>query len=270
MKLATWTTFLFLSAGWSAAQDVRRPPTPADRAQVLATGWEPSRDKLGAALTAAYQTGGPGRPGSTGNTAYRQWMQLWKWSELLTRSEKAEAVRLLRDHLRIASDGERTFYAPGYAIPSDTKRAPAEDVNTLLAEDQARTKYLGAFVAAEFLQPADAPIASRLKPEILAEWVNDEELSRLLFQNLTDEDYAPAVLARLQEIRLAHPAKFREYRALAVALVLVYDQNLPAFWPHDQVEAGLVPRRTIDVAAFFGEWVKSNETRELLLDVRKL
>jgi hypothetical protein len=270
MKFAVWTAALLISAGWSAAQDVRRSPTPADRAQVLAAGWEASRDKLGAALSAAYQTGGPGRPGSTGNTAYRQWLNLWKWSELLTRTEKAEAARLLSDHLRIAPDGDRTFYGLGYAIPSETRKAPAEDVNAILANDEARAKYLGALVPAEFANPADAPIAARLKPEILAEWVNDEELSRLLFQNLAEEDYAPAVLARLQEIRLAHPAKFRDYRALAVALALVYDQNLPQFWPHRQVEPNLIPRRPIDVAAFFGEWVKSNESRELLLDVRKL
>lgn len=270
MKITTWCVVLLLSAGWSAAQDIRRAPTPADRAQVLASGWEASRDSLGAALTAAYQTGGPGRPGSTGNTAYRQWMQLWKWSELLTRTEKAEATRLLRDHLRIAANDKRTFYGLGYAIPDDTKRAPVEDAEAILAQDEARSKYLGALLPAEFITPGDTPISTRLKPEILAEWINDEELSRLLFQNIAEEDYAPAVLARLQDIRLAHPAKFREYRALAVALALVYDQNLPSFWPHDQVEAGLVPRRPIDVAAFFGEWVKSNESRELLLDIRKL
>jgi hypothetical protein len=270
MKTTAWGLALLLSTGWSLAQDVRRAPTPADRAQFVTAGWEASRDSLGKALSDAYQTGGPGRPGSTGNSAYRQWMQLWKWSEVLTRSEKAEAARLLRDHLRLEANGERTFYGLGYAIPSDTKRASLEDVEGLLKDDEARTKYLGALVPAEFTSPSDAPISARLKPEILAEWVSDEELTRLLFQNLADEDYAPAVLARLQEIRLAHPAKFREYRALAIALALVYDQNLPQFWPHHQVEEKLVPRRPIDVAAFFGEWVKSNESRELLLDVRKL
>jgi len=270
MKFLAWGTALILGAGASTAQDIRRAPTPADRAQVPAAGWEASRDKLGAALTAGYLTGGPGRPGSTGNTAYRQWMQLWKWSELLTRTEKAEAVRLLRDHLRIAPDGDRTFYSAGFAIPADTKRASAEDAETVLGQDETRTKYLGALVPAEFVSPADAPIADKLKPEILAEWVNDDELSRLLFQNLAEEDHAPAVLARLQQIRLAHPAKFKEYRALAIALALVYDQNLPAFWPHHQVDPDLVPRRPIDVAAFFGEWVASNESRDLMLDIRKL
>jgi len=270
MNIASWSLVLFLSVGWAQAQDIRRAPTPADRAQVVAAGWVASRDSLGKALTDAYQTGGPGRPGSTGNTAYRQWMQLWKWSELLTRSEKAEALRLLQDHLRIEANGERTFYRPGFPIPADTKRAPIEDAEGILNDEEARGKYLGAILPADFIPPADAPIAARLKPEILAEWVNDDELSRLLFQNLAYEDYAPGVLTRLQEIRLANPAKFREYRALAVALALVYDQNLPDFWPHHQVDSKLVPRRPINVATFFDEWIKSNESRELLLDLRKL
>jgi hypothetical protein len=270
MKFSLCSGVLLLSVAWSAAQDLRRPPAPADRAQAVSSGWEASRDRLGAALLAAYQTGGPGRPGSTGNTAYRQWLLLWKWCELLTRTEKAEAARLLRDHLRITSDGNRTFFPPGHPLPPDTRPAPDTDVEAVLSDDTARAKFLGAFVPEEFTNPADAPLAARLKPEILAEWINDGELSRLLFQNLAEGDYPPAVLARLQEIRLAHPAKFLEYRALAVALALVYDQNLPAFWPHRQVDPKLVPRRPVDVAAFFDEWVKSNESRELFLDIRKL
>lgn len=270
MRAIAVCVMLVVGGGGLGAQDLRRPPSAADRARVVSEGWGVSRDTLGAALAAAYQTGGPGRPGSTGNTAYRQWMGLWKWSELLSREEKAEAVRLLREHLRTTSDGKKIFYAPGYAFPTETTRASLEEATAVLESPEGRIKYFGTLVPAEFSDPAAAPLAARVQPGVLAEWVNDEELSRLLFQNLSDQDYAPGVLARLQGIRLAHPEKFREYRALAVALALVYDQSLPPFWPHDQVDAKAPPRQDRAVADLFDFWVKSNESRALLLDLRKL
>ncbi len=77
------------------AWELRRLPTASDRAKVLADGWTSSRDSLGGALVAAYQPGGPRRPGSTGVTAYRAWMHLWKWCDVLARNERKEAARLL-------------------------------------------------------------------------------------------------------------------------------------------------------------------------------
>lgn len=262
--------FLAVAAAPVCGQDLCRPPTPADRQAVLAEGWASARDRLGAALSESWQKGGPGRPGATGNTAYREWLGLWKWTELLARSERAEAVALLRRHLRIDPDGGRTFYRPGQEAPEDSQPAPVEEVLALLNDDTAREKYLGALVEEGFQRPPDAPLAGRLNPEVVTEWVNDREFTRLLFENLTSEDYAPAVLARLQEIRLAHPRTFREYASLAVALAVVYDQKFPEFWPHPQVTPTLVPRRATDVAAFFGEWVAANVARGFFLDLRTL
>lgn len=270
MKIVACLAVLLATVVLGRAQDIRRQPTPADRAKVVADGWEASRNSLSEALLTAYQTGGPGRPGSTGNTAYRQWMLLWKWSDLLARSEQEEARRLLQDHLRQTSSGERYFYAPGYSLPADERKATPEEAEEVLENPERRGKILGRLVPEPYADPSKDPIAARLRPEILAEWINDEELSRLLFQNLSDQDYAPAALGRLQEIRLANPAKFREYKALAIALALVYDQSLPPFWPHDQVPPKAVPIEKIDVAAAFDYWIKSNESRALLLDLRKL
>lgn len=96
------------------AWDLRRLPTSADRAKALAAGWIDSRDSLAGALVAAYQPGGPRRPGSTGVTAYRAWMHLWKWCELLSRNERVEAAGLLAAHLRVSAQHEKpVFYPPG-------------------------------------------------------------------------------------------------------------------------------------------------------------
>ena len=40
----------------------------------------------------------------------------------------------------------------------------------------------------------DKTIAESLDPGVIAEWINDDELSRLLFENLSDHDYFPGVL----------------------------------------------------------------------------
>jgi len=70
------------------AQDLRRQPTPADRQQFGSAGWPAARDQLQAALLAAYAPGGSQRPGSTGVTAYKSWLLLWKWADLLSQPEQ--------------------------------------------------------------------------------------------------------------------------------------------------------------------------------------
>ncbi len=105
---------------------------------------------------------------------------------------------------------------------------------------------------------------------IIVEWINDEELTRLLFAYLSERRLPAGGSQTLQEIRLANARKFSEYRALAVALAIVYDQAWPTFWPHRQVDPKLVPIAAIPVAQWFNFWIESNESRALMLDLRKL
>jgi hypothetical protein len=85
VKEAILIAFLSFSvAGPVPGLDLGRPPTPADRAKMLAEGWQVWRDTLGDALVAGYQPGGPLRPGSTGVTSYRSWLLLWRWCDLLS------------------------------------------------------------------------------------------------------------------------------------------------------------------------------------------
>ncbi|CAN5474632.1 hypothetical protein BH09VER1_BH09VER1_26780 [soil metagenome] len=269
LVLLLFSLGFFSGAG---AQDLRRPPTPADRARIIADGWAKSRDSLGAALSAAYQPGGPERPGSTGVTSYREWMLLWKWCELLSRTEKGEAAKLFAQNARFApGEQERaTVFPPGHEPPEEFTPVSQAIVDKVMASPSASQQFLSHLLAPEFTTPSDQPLATALKPEILAEWINDETISLLLFQNLDVRDYAPAVLKSLEEIWQADAVKFREYAALAVALALVYDQKTALYWPHHQVDPKLVPFHDESIMDRFNFWVKSNESRSLLLDLRKL
>ena len=269
-------TFLALSWGCvfatvASAYDLRRPPSAADRAQALVAGLAASRDSLETALVNGYQPGGPSRPGSTGVTSYRAWLLLWKWCELFSRTEKSEAEKLLKRSLRFSPEAQReTLLAPGQAPESSGQPLSQDELQGIVSDEHMAERLLRHLVPEPFTRPRDRPLADSLQPQIVAEWINDDELSRSLFQNLSDFDYAPALLASLQEIRLAEPLKFKEYRALAVALSLVYDQKLPSYWPHGQVDPKLVPIRKASVSEHFRFWVQSNESKGLLLDLRKL
>ncbi len=272
--MSRFILILFLAssvAGLGNSFDLRRAPVPADRAKIVADGWLASRDALGNALVAAYLPGGPLRPGSTGVTAYRGWMSLWKWCELLSRNERQEAARLLADNLRVSPKGGKSIiFAPGYPADAGTKSPDIAQANQILSDQAAAEQFLRLLLPHDLADLHDRTIAESLNPDIVREWINDDELSRSLFEILSDRDYMPGVLKRLQELRLADPRKFKEYLSLAVALAVVYDQRFPPFWPHRQVNPRWVPISEVPVADRFKFWTESNESRALLIDLRKL
>jgi tetratricopeptide (TPR) repeat protein len=253
------------------AWDLRRSPTEADRASALAGGWLASRDTLASALIAAYRPGGPLRPGSTGVTAYRGWMHLWKWCDLLSRNQRKEAVRHLADHLRLSPQNQKLiFVGPGYVPSVNDETIDPEQASEILSSDPAAAEVLSRLLPADLANPPDKTIAESLNQDVIVEWINDEEFSRLLFENLSHSDYLPGVLLRLQEIRMSNADKFKEYRALAIALALVYDQTFPNFWPHRQVDPKRVPIADMPVAQWFSFWIQSNESKALMFDLRML
>lgn len=262
---------LLAFADFARPWDFRRPPTASDRAQALAGGWIASRDRLASALIGAYSRGGPLRPGSTGVTAYRGWMHLWKWCDVLSRNQRSEAARHLADHLRRSrEDGKLIFFGPGYVPSFHDEKFDAEQASQILSGYPASAEFLRRLLPSDLSDPPDRTIAEDLKQEIVVEWINDPELSRLLFENLSERDYWPGVLQRLQELRMSNASKFTEYRALAVALALVYDQAFPNFWPHGQVDPKQVPTTAMPMTTWFNFWIESNESRALMFDLRML
>jgi hypothetical protein len=165
---------------FGSAFDLRKVPAPADREKIIAQGWIASRDALGTALLAAYQPGGPVRPGSTGVTTYRGWMLLWKWCEVLSRNQRLEAGRLLSRHLTLSSQHDRIiFWGPGADPPFDHNPPPLEEVNQILSDQNTGGQLLRQLLAADLAEPPDKAIAESLDPDVISEWISDEELSRL-------------------------------------------------------------------------------------------
>jgi hypothetical protein len=254
-----------------AGQDLTSPPTAADRAAVFAKGWVASRDELGGILAKGYQPAGATQPGSAGDAAYQSWLWLWEWSELLARDENAEAAKFLAKHFYVSSADPRPILAPpGYPADPRWQPASADEVRALMAIPKARDKALGQLLRADAVPPQSRPLADLVPRAVLADWLNDEDFSRLFFANLSPDDYAPGVLRALAQIEAAHPDQFQDYRALALAIALVYDQKMPDYWPHHQVAPGQVPLKNYSAADWFEFWVNSNEAKAVLLDLRSL
>ncbi len=269
----------FLPIAWLAvilcisslsAQDIRRPPAPADIDAIVAEGFPASRDRLSNLLTAGYQPGAMGLAGSSGSPAFTSWLTLWRWCELLSRTEEDEATGLVRRHVFVdKATGKNGLLPPGENPATELREIPLETAGQIARQEGPQGRLFP-----RILPPGAAPstglIAGRLKPDFTAALLRDEKFSRTFFATLAPSDYAPLVLANLQAIRDASPAKWTEYASLAIALAVVNDSKFPGYWPHPQVRKDLVPREELPVPEQFAAWVAANESRTLLSDLRKL
>jgi len=250
-------------------------PTPADRATILKMGWADARDALAPALANSYQPGSETRPGSSGKPAFQSWLLLWKWCDFLARDETEEAKRFVALHLYVpvanpdATTTKPTLMIPG-GIPPATLQLAKPDFAQKVITASNLTAMLRPFVHTDFDTPKAQPLAALASNDVLAAWTNDADFLRLFFSTLSPGDFTPKVLHNLVMIQQAQPAKFREYRALAIALAVVYDEKYPANWPHSQVVHKLVPVKDEPVADQFAFWVKCNETGTLLTNLRIL
>ena len=252
------------------SQDTRRPPTAADIDSILTTGFPASRDRLAKLLTSSYQPGQMGMSGSSGNLAFTSWLALWRWCELLARTEENEAATLVRHHVFLnKSTGKNTLLLPGQQISDDLAEIPIETASQFLNQEHSPNSVLSRLLP-NSSAPVPGPLAGRLKPDFAAELLRDEKFLRVFFATLSPLDYAPLVLANLQSIRDTNPAKWKAYANLAIALSVVNDSALPTFWPHSQVKHDLVPLEISSVAKQFEQWVGTNESHGLLTDLRTL
>jgi len=264
---------LAFGIGTGFAQAFRQPPTPAERAYAAKIGWAAAAKQLGAALGAAYLPGHDGVAGSVGNQAFESWLLLYRWSELLSRREPDELVRLLGQYFysdpKSTRPGGVTFVPPGRTPPAGVRPLPTADLQRMTADADSLRDAISSLLPPTFT-PGSGMIADRLRPEFLAAMSKDEPFLRAFFANLSDRDYAPAALEILQSIWLAAPAKWVEYRNLAIALALVRDQTPPEWWPHQQVKPADVPRDKGTPVDEFKFWVASNEGQRLYNDLRRL
>ena len=261
--------FLCHSAGLQA-QDARRPPTPADIDAIVAEGFPAARDRIAKLLVSSYQPGQMGMSGSSGNPAFTSWLTLWRWCELLSRTEESEAATLIQHHIfKNKATGNNTLLAPGQNASENLTEIPRETALQFVAQQSSGDNVFSRLLP-EGSAPATGLLATRLKPAFAAELLRDEKFLRIFFTTLSPRDYAPLVLAHLQSINDSSPSKWKSYSNLAIALAVVNDTKKPSYWPHPQVKQALVPREEIPVAKQFEQWVAANENHGTLADLRTL
>ncbi len=257
----------------AGAQNLRQAPTADDRAYAVKIGWPAAARELESVLRAGYVPGHGGVPGSAGNGAFQSWLLLDRWCELLARSQSDELARFFGRFLfvdaSVAKNPRIVFVPPGQAAPAALRPVPLADLQRFGANPKSLATGIEHLLPAGF-QPGSGTIADGLDPAFLAAMTQDETFLRAWFGVLSDRDFAPAALRTLQSIWSADRAKFTEYRPLAIALALVYDQRAPAWWPHPQVKPADVPRDRGTVPDRFRFWVASNEGRRLYTDLRRL
>jgi len=98
----------------------------------------------------------------------------------------------------------------------------------------------------------------KLERETLSWFLNDPYLSEQFFNLLSPKDHVPKALELLQTFHQAELARFPQYDALAVAIALVWDDDLP-LRPHHQVDAAKVPHSSLTPLERFQFWVDSSE-----------
>ena len=251
--------------------DVSRMPTVQDVQAIRAMGWSAAADALEPKLAAAYRPSHFAQAGSTGNSLFRQWQLIYQWCRLLGTPEP-EVLRAYLGRRVVQNPDDPNgllVIPPGMSLPTDAS-------GRLLPT--AADKLEGARVPAQILQsllpddytPQDGAVALRAKEDFLAGLLADPEFLREFFRQLKPDDFPPVALTRLEQLYAAHRNKLPEYRSLALAYALVYDQRPPAHWPHHQVAPEAVPAMDESLADRFGFYVQRNDAGKLDYDLRRL
>ncbi|AOS45631.1 hypothetical protein Verru16b_02715 [Lacunisphaera limnophila] len=116
---------------------------------------------------------------------------------------------------------------------------------------KATTDWIQAIDAARVAHPNMATsyalrpgsLAGGLSRELLLALLGNAALSEEFFQLLSPVDQPQEVLAILQKIHQADPARFSAYGSLALAVAVVHDVPVSPYWPHGQVAAEVLRRQ---------------------------
>ena len=264
---------LLLAVFWilpARANPPSKPPTLQEIQSLTADGYSNAARRISQALTAAYVPGERGRPGISGNPAFAAWLNLYRGCELLARPCESSTAALVRRHFfREKATGKIFFLPSGQAVPEALEPVAESELAPMAAHQQVRSQLeKGALPPAATL--SEGSLEETAGRKLAIDLLSDPAMLAALFSTLTDHDYTPLVLKNLRDIREAHPAKWREYQNLAIALAVVNDAAVPDFWPHIQVTPSLVPKEIPPVPTQFVRWVEANDSGRLELDLRKL
>ncbi len=108
-------------------------------------------------------------------------------------------------------------------------------------------------------------------PESLRRFAaSNRDFSSEFFRLVSPADDTGEVSRILKELYENDPETFQSYRALALAISVVYDRQPPGRWPHHQVSRDLLPRRLPDPTDAFEFFVQSHRGGRLLLSPQSL
>ena len=255
---------VFLStvqAAWNQA------PTGQDRARIVTEGFAAAATRIGNGLADAYKSEGPN---AGKDVAFTQWLDLWRWCDLLSRNSSMDNAALVQRYFFHESQSNQLILCrPGIAPPDEALPLTMDEA-TLLGESPEIRKAILDVALPPGSAMESVPLTAILGKDLAVELMNNPEFLRLFFSTCAGVDFQPLVLRNLRDIRESYPAKWREYLNLALALAVVNDSALPAFWPHPQVSSQFVQKDVPPVTQQFARWVEANESHKLLLDLRKL
>jgi hypothetical protein len=204
-------------------------PTASERQAIISQGYAASLKDLESRLMAAYKSGKNG--GAAKNAAIGEWIDLWRWCEILTRDAASENAALVqRSFFRRPGKGELLLCVTGVTPPPDAFPISLDEAVRMATnpEVQSAMKQVILPPGASF---ESGPLAGIAGQELAATIMADPELLRALLSSWDERDFVPLVLKNLRSIRDAYPAKWRDYFALALAIAVVNDSALPAYWP---------------------------------------
>lgn len=118
--------------------------------------------------------------------------------------------------------------------------------------------------------PPAATLSSVVSVEFAVTVVSDFELSQTFFDLVTPYDHLPNVLGILNALHADNAADFAEYGQLALAIALVFDVPPPPSWPHAQVGAEVLPRRSPEPLEAFRFWVAADRSEKTLHRLNRL
>ncbi|MFP6872512.1 MAG: hypothetical protein VCA55_03300 [Verrucomicrobiales bacterium] len=95
-------------------------------------------------------------------------------------------------------------------------------------------------------------------------------LPEMVVSSMSCRDNPAGILRVLSEIHRKRPGDLVEFKNLAVAFALVWDQQFPASWPHPNVAVADIPTGDPEVAKRFAFMVDSRREGRLVMDPRNL
>lgn len=262
---------LLLTLPSARAFDLSRLPGAQDIVAVQSMGWAAAADRLEEELAAAWKPANFAQVGSTQGDIFRRWQLLAQWCRLLGTPEQDALRAYLGRRVLEDPENDRSLLVipPGVPLPADRSGRPLPTAADKLSGASVPSDILRALLPGDYA-PQEGDLAQRASGEFLAELALDADFLREFFRYLSPDDFLPMVIARLEQLRSAHPGRWPQYRSLMVAFALVYDQRPPAFWPHPQVDATQVPPMDETLPDRLAYFVRANEAGRLEHDLRRL